>query len=200
MIRVAWCVRCNCERPIGRSVERHRGFCLVCGETFVRETKHGNKPEAASSSGRTRQSGMEARREDQLAQWERVGIIERLRRCNDHPRESYRLDVYSSAAVERLLAEVEAAAELGDPERTVLRCQTLASEVRRAKHHVATYTPDFSWSPPGCEVRVIEDQKGKDRTGRTDPRWSLIRVLMLACHEVEVVEVRRPNEAPKLPR
>ena len=159
-----------------------------------------NKPTAAASSGRTRQSGMEAKREDQLALWERAGVIERLRRCNDHPRESYRLDVYSSAAVERLLAEAEAAAELGDPERTVLRCQTLASDVRRAKHHVATYTPDFSWSPPGTEARVLEDVKGRDRSGRTDPRWPLIRVLMLVCHEVDVVEVRRPNEPPKLPR
>ncbi len=183
MLKAEFCPKCNADRPVVKAYRFPRArfksrLCGVCGEPFMTTNKFKNKPTIAASSGKRRHSKKEARREDVLATMAQDGTIADFRRCNDAPQEKYKLEVYGTQAVKRLLDAID-----NFDNTTPFAVRMAARDVRRALMKIAAYVPDFSYTEPKTGRRVVEDVKGYKT-----PEYKLKWRLMQACHEIEVKE------------
>lgn len=128
------------------------------------------------ATGKMRQSGKEANRGSWLLAASQAGSVTNLIFCNDHPKKTYRFEVFGTPAVRRLLEYLDG------KETDARELRRLVTEARRSLRFLRTYTPDFEYDDDRG-VHHIEDVKG-----RRDERYRLNRVLMEVCHEAEVEE------------
>jgi len=181
--RSGFCVRCNRERPLikayplrdGRPGRYRVWSCMSCMDRVQIGRWRANP--TRDDTGRLRQSESEAAIGIWLAQEERAGRIRDLRRCNDQPRETYRLDLYGTREVEEILVAIERSHEVGD------EWWARAQRVRESRRTFASYTPDYSWTDADSGRRHVLDAKGSKRT---DARTEKIRMLMRLVHGIEV--------------
>jgi hypothetical protein len=170
------CAKCATDRIFIRR------RCMVCGEPAPpRLSKLGNIPTKNELTGRLHQSKAEATFGAKLAQARELGMVKDVRGLDrGDPQERFRLDVYSSPAVEALLDKAERLKSL----------EGLCRDIRRSRTHVTNFLADFAWVSldpawgPVGERRVV-DVKGR-LAGDAYQRFLMKRALMLACHGIEV--------------
>lgn len=180
--KTAWCVRCNEPRPYRRAVfgKRKGWACLSCKEEVQLGQKYRHDPTRSKFTERTFQSRHEANREPALLALQNAGLISDLRY-----QVPFRLELYSTQAVEALLAEVEqlAAGPLGSGRRPVMvgPLMVAADVVRRSRQTVGKYVGDFVYVQGGN--LVVEDPKGA-----RPPVYRLKKALMVVAHNIEIIE------------
>jgi hypothetical protein len=119
------------------------------------------------------QSRLEARREPVLLALQNVGEIQDLQYQTP-----FSLEVYGTQAVDALLEELERHETTpGWPMRLV----ALARDLRRSREKLCTYKADFTYWTNG--LLHVEDTKGF-----VTPEYRLKKRLMLACHNIEIIE------------
>ena len=185
---LGFCERCGKEQPTRRALvvlkegarPTMRRVCMVDGTV----TKNLNAWSAAiptkDATGKIRGSKKEANRGNWLLAASQAGAITNLRLCNDHPRETFRLEVYGTLAVERLLDHLA----LPRSEWNAKTVARLVGELRRSRQLIKSYTPDFTYDDDRG-VHHVEDTKGR----RSDD-YVIAKRLMNVCHEIEVEEPR----------
>jgi len=191
--RTEFCTRCNKEQPVAKAYPMLKGKpgryktwqCMVCHDRVI--VGRWRAQPTRDDTGRLRQSESEAAIGIWLAQQERAGRIRDLRRCNDQPRETYRLDLYGTHEVEDILTAIERCHEVGG------EWWARAEKVRNSRRTFASYTPDYSWTDTDSGRRHVLDAKGSKRT---DARTEKIRMLMRLVHGIEV-EVGVPTAAQR---
>lgn len=182
-IRVAFCTKCNEDRPVGHS------RCLVCRERVEPSaSKFKNVPEASKhGTGRIFQSKRERAHEPVLLAMRNAGLLSELQY-----QERFRLDVFSTQAVEALLEFLEGGIEFEmsvDPEGWVVgagdrvRLERLVKDLRRARHHVCDYIADYTFLDEHGRKRI------HDPKGYRTPVFAIKKRLVLACQGLEVEEV-----------
>lgn len=202
-MKSGWCPKCNHERPLAKlylgAGARHRAWaCVVCHERVSDPSKAWSAAvPARDATGVMRQSTSEARRGTDLLTQKNAGVITNLRFCNDHPRERFTLRVYGSQPVAALLEEVlDLVLNPLMDARWRDRLRARVTDVERAQHVIAHYTPDFSYDDDRG-VHHVEDVKG-----RQHEHWPMKKALMLACHgiEVEIPNLKRESRRKKRTR
>jgi hypothetical protein len=197
--RSAFCVQCNQERPLVRNHVRGPKYaCAVCRDPVRLPNIRGAKPTRSKHTGVMFQSQEESKREPDLIALEQAGEIKDLR-CEawrDRRTNRYSLDVFGNQPVADLIVaandlavSVRQARDGGEDilVSQVRRVEAAIDHLRRAKHHVKDYTPDYEYTVVRTEQRVTEDVKsGSGRRGTADPQFSVSRRLMLACYGIEV--------------
>ncbi len=185
--KLAWCTKCNQERPTfkdyiydnNKKVSRYKVTkCVVCRERVFVASKYGAIRTKSKLTDRTFDSKKEARREPALVAMQNAGVI-----CNLRYQVPYRLEVYSTQAVEELIATAHAVAPFIQGDERIMRdLIATATACARSRQTVATYRADFVYSDSkGNEV--VEDSKGY-----VTSTYRMKKKLMVACHNVEIVE------------
>lgn len=161
--------------------------CIRCRKKLPKASKLGNVPKRNKITGRLHQSTAEANFASTVVTWRNAGLVSDIRGLDrGDPQERFRLEVYGTKEVEALLEVLEAS---GSPElRTVVR------DVRRSKVHICDYVADFTMTSQHHNVgpvgeRLVYDVKG-NYGGDAGRRYQVKKRLMLACHGMEIQEVR----------
>jgi len=180
--KFAFCAKCNLERPTykdyvyrkdGKKASNYKvTVCVVCRERVLVANKYGAIRTKSNITDRTFDSRKEARREPALVAMENAGIIRGLRY-----QVPYRLDVYGTQIVDELLAAIDRLTQ-----NTSSEIVGLAVSVRRSRQRIANYIADFVYADNSGDD-VVEDVKG-----RATAAYRLKKKLMVACHNVEIVE------------
>lgn len=178
--KFAFCTKCNQERPTykdymmgpgGKRLSRYKvTMCVVCRNRVLVANKYGAVRTKSKLTDRTFDSKKEARREPALVAMENVGEIYRLRYQVPYP-----LDVYSTQAVDALIDGIER-------EACNVEMFALVRAVRRSRQKIAKYVADFVYADKNGN-EVVEDVKG-----RPTAVYRMKKRLMVACHNIEIVE------------
>lgn len=166
-----FCTHCQVERPFRGRV------CIVCRTKEPKASKYGNRP-TRDASGAMRHSKLEADHGTVLYAAEQAGSIKDL-----EAQVRYRLDLYGSGPVERLLEEIE--------ELPALQCSLLrrfAWAVRLSKRHVANYVLDYQYEEADTGRMRYEDPKGQT-LGLAWQMFQIKRRLMWLAHGIDVEPV-----------
>lgn len=172
----AFCVKCATFRPVARS--RRRYHCVVCRDPVQMPSKMRNVPTRSKHTGRVFQSKKEAHREPSLLAELNCGQITDLQY-----QVPFRLEFYSTQAVERLLRALVWDEPLPDPkgppsEKELLR---MVRDVQRSRQCVCKYVADFTYYRDGR--LVVEDPKGYRK-----PEYRIKKKLMVLAHNIEIQE------------
>lgn len=188
-VKSAFCTKCNVERPIAKAhivlengkKSRYKVFCcLVCKERVFVPNKYNAVKTRSKLSGRLFDSKKESRREPALLAMQQTGHI-----CNLRYQVPYKLEVYSTDAVECLLEHL-AKHDNGENNTDQVLMRTYADAIRRSRHKICSYRADFVYEDAHGNV-VVEDVKGK-----AENLYRIKKRLMLACHGIEIIE---PNDS-----
>jgi len=184
--KFAFCAKCNQERPTfkdylrapeNKKISRCKvTMCAVCRDRVFVANKYGAIKTKSLLTNRTFDSKKEARREPALVAMENVGVIHGLRY-----QVPYRLDVYSVHAVDRLIDFLERPDTFDSPLDRA-HTQALIKEIRRSRQKICNYIADFVYTDENGN-EVVEDVKG-----RATAIYRMKKKLMVACHDVEIVE------------
>jgi hypothetical protein len=143
---LGFCDSCQKEQPTRRALvvlregerPRMRRICIVDGTITQNLNPWSAAIPSKDATGKTRGSKKEANRGNWLLAASQAGTITRLRFCNDHPRETFRLEVYGTLAVDRLVEHLDQPCSEWNTKTVAL----LLRELRRSRQLIKSYTPD----------------------------------------------------------
>jgi hypothetical protein len=181
-----FCTRCRAKtevimRYIDIRANRKFPVCGVCGEPMHRKKNKYRNIKTVDGRGKIRHSRRESKRGDDLFMMQRAGEIKNLRYCNDAPKQTFSLEVYSNPAVEALIALVGPFIERFGGQETAKISEGITA-LEATRHKITKYTPDFSYTNLDGTL-VIEDSKGY----RT-PEYRLKAKLFKAVTGMDILE------------